>query len=94
MLKILAACGNGQGSSAIIKMRIEKVLNKKGIKFKVDHTSVGEAKASAKSYDLVLVSQQFVSNFPKVPDSTKIVGLKNLMDMKEIETKVTEAMGW
>ena len=94
MLKVLAACGNGQGSSQIIKMRIQKLLDSKNIKCKVDHGSVGEAKASAKNYDLVLVSHQFVSGFPKVPDSTKIVGLKNLMDMKEIETKVDQAMGW
>jgi len=69
-------------------------LNKKNIKFKVDHTSVGEAKGSAKNYDLILVSQQLVSGFPKVPESTKIIGLKNLMDIKEIETKVDQAMGW
>jgi len=43
---------------------------------------------------LILVSQQLVSGFPKVPESTKIIGLKNLMDIKEIETKVDQAMGW
>lgn len=44
MLKILAACGNGMGSSMVIKMKIEKCLRELNVSdFVVDYCSVGEA---------------------------------------------------
>ena len=93
MLKVLAACGNGMGSSQIIKMRIEQVLTEMGLAFKCDHSSVGEAKNQAKNYDLVLVANQLVKEFMNVPETTKIVGLINLLSAKEIKDKVTVALG-
>jgi len=75
MLKVLAACGNGMGSSQIIKMRIEQVLKEMNLEFEVHHSSVGEAKGQAKNYDLVLVAQQLAKEFMNVPETTKIVGL-------------------
>ncbi|QMS85762.1 PTS sugar transporter subunit IIB [Candidatus Xianfuyuplasma coldseepsis] len=92
MLKVLAACGNGMGSSQIIKMRIEQVLREMNLQFKVDHASVGQAKGSAKMYDLVLVPQQLTKEFSNVPDSCKVVGLINLLSAKEIKEKVTAAL--
>ena len=93
MLKVLAACGNGMGSSQIIKMRIEQVLKQMGLEFKVDHASVGEAKGQAKNYDLVLVAQQLTKEFTNVPETCKVVGLINLLSAQEIKDKVSEALG-
>ena len=42
MLKVIAACGNGMGSSQVIKMKISKVFKKLGVDAQVDHNSVGE----------------------------------------------------
>jgi len=63
MLKVLAACGNGMGSSLIIKMKIEKVLKDMGLQCEVHHASVGQAKTDAKNFDLVLVSEVFIKEF-------------------------------
>ena len=92
MLKVLAACGNGMGSSQIIKMRIEQVLKEMGLEFKVDHSSVGEAKSQAKNYDLVLVAQQLTKEFTNVPEACKVVGLVNLLSATEIKEKVQKAL--
>ncbi len=92
MLKVLAACGNGMGSSQIIKMRIEQVLKEMGLEFKVDHSSVGEGKNQTKNYDLVLVAEQLVKEFPASNEKTKIVGLVNLLSAKEIREKVSAAL--
>lgn len=92
MLKVLAACGNGMGSSMIIKMKIEKVLNDLGIPHKIDHSSVGQAKSAANNYDLILVSKGFVNDF-KVTGDSKVVGLVNLVSEQEITEKVKEALG-
>ncbi|NDL67553.1 PTS sugar transporter subunit IIB [Anaerotalea alkaliphila] len=91
MLKVLAACGNGMGSSLIIKMKIEKVLKAMGLECEVHHASVGQAKAEAVNFDLVLVSEQLVKEFnPK--GKAKIVGLINLLSEEEIRTKVEKAL--
>ena len=50
MIKVVAACGNGMGSSQIIKMKIAKVFKKLGIEASIDHMSVGESKSAASCY--------------------------------------------
>ncbi len=92
MLKVLAACGNGMGSSLIIKMKIQKVLKDMGLECDVHHASVGEAKSDARNFDLVLVSEMFVKEFAN-PGNAKIVGLINLLSEEEIRTKVEAALG-
>lgn len=92
MLKVLAACGNGMGSSQIIKMRIEQVLRELNLTFKVDHSSVGMAKGSARNYDLVIVPIQLAKEFSHVPETTKVVGLVNLLSAQELKEKLTIAL--
>lgn len=91
MLEVLAACGNGMGSSMIIKNKIQSVLKEMNIKCKVHHASIGEARTNAKKYDLILVSQQLVKKF-NVGDNTKVIGLVNLLSDDEIREKVTKAL--
>lgn len=93
MIKVLAACGNGMGSSLIIKMKIEKVLKDMGLEFNVHHASVGQAKSDAKNFDLVLVGKSFVNEFNVTGTNTKVVGLVNLLSEDEIREKVSEALG-
>ena len=91
MLKVLAACGNGMGSSLIIKMKIEKVLKAMNLECEVHHASVGQAKTESAGFDLVLVSQAFVKEFPTT-GKAKVVGLLNLLSEDEIRQKVSEAL--
>lgn len=91
MLKVLAACGNGMGSSLIIKMKIQKVLTDMGLECDVHHASVGQAKSDAKNYDLVIVSQMFTKEFINVGDC-KVVGLVNLLSDEEIKEKVSAVL--
>lgn len=92
MLKVIAACGNGMGSSQMIKMKITKVFQKLGVDVKVDHNSVGAATSIAPNYDAVFVSQNFVDQFKNAAEKgTKIIGLKNLLSEQEIEEKIVEA---
>lgn len=91
MLKVLAACGNGMGSSLIIKMKIEQVLKEMGLECEVHHASVGQAKSDAMNYDLVLVSEVFQEDFMNAGNA-KVVGLLNLLSDEEIRTKVEAAL--
>lgn len=91
-MKVLAACGNGMGSSQMIKMKIVKVFKKLQIEVSVDHLSVGEAKSVISSYDMVFVSESLVSNFSNARVKTKIIGLQNLLSEAEIEEKIKKAL--
>ena len=92
MLKVIAACGNGMGSSQMIKMKITKVFKKLGVDVQVDHNSVGAATSMASNYDAVFVSQNFVNNFANAAGrGVKIIGLKNLLSEQEIEENIVEA---
>lgn len=91
MLKVLAACGNGMGSSMIIKMKIEEVLTGMGIEHEVHHSSVGQAKSEINNFDLVIVASQLAKEFDG-SGKAKIVGIQNLLSVDEIKEKVAEAL--
>ncbi|MCI5637193.1 MAG: PTS sugar transporter subunit IIB [Sarcina ventriculi] len=91
MLKVIAACGNGMGSSQIIKMKIEKVFKKLNVPVSIHHTSIGAAKSEASSYDVVFCSEALKSNFARAEaNGTIVIGLKNLLSEQEIESKIKE----
>ncbi len=90
MLKVVAACGNGMGTSQIIKMKISGVFKKLGVPAEVAHMSVGEARSQTPNYDVIFCSEALVGNFRQT-DRAKIVGLKNLLSEQEIETKIRGA---
>ncbi|WP_432664446.1 PTS sugar transporter subunit IIB [Wukongibacter baidiensis] len=92
MIKVLAACGNGMGSSMIIKMKIDKILKEMNIPAEIHHASVGQAKSDAKNYDLILVSKVFEKEF-NIKGNTKVVGLVNMLSDEEIKNSVSEALG-
>lgn len=89
MLKVLVACGCGMGSSQMIKMNCINVLNKLGVECTVHHTSIDEAKSTAHDYDLVVVAETFVNSI-KPGKNTKVVGLRNIMNKKELREKLVE----
>ncbi len=92
MLRVIAACGNGMGSSQVIKMKITKVFKKLNVPVQVDHTSVGAATSMASNYDAVFCSTAFVGQFSNAAArGTKIIGLKNLLSEQEIEEKIVES---
>lgn len=92
MLKVLTACGNGMGSSMVIKMKVQNALRGLGQSdFEVDSCSVGEAKGLAANYDIVIASLHLIGEL-EGRTKGKIIGLDNLMDDKEITAKLEEVL--
>ena len=89
MLKIIAACGNGMGSSLMMKMRVEEAFKELNIPVKVEHMSVGDAKNVGNSYDVIFASSALVSNFSHVKNA-KVIGLDNLLSKDEMLKKIKE----
>ncbi|MCY0867660.1 MAG: PTS sugar transporter subunit IIB [Desulfurococcus sp.] len=87
-LKVLTVCGVGQGSSLIMRMFVEDVLRELKIPAKVEHSELVSAKSS--DADVIVASVLHVS---ELKGSGKIVvGLKNLVDKKEIREKLLQAL--
>lgn len=89
MLKVIAACGSGMGSSQIIKMKLQKVFKKLGLQAEIYHTNVGDARSQANNYDIVFCSESLIGQFK----STKatVIGLKNLLSEAEMTEKIQAA---
>lgn len=89
MLKVIAACGNGMGSSQIIKMKIDKIFKTLNVKAEIHHCSIGEAKTQASNYNVVFCSEALKDNFKNAQArGTKVIGLKNLLSEAEIKEKI------
>ncbi len=90
MLKVLAACGNGMGSSMIIKQKIQKVFKEMGVPVEIGHCSVGQAKGQENSYDIIFCAKNFQGQFVD-GKKAKIVYLVNLLSEQEIKEGIKNA---
>ena len=91
-MSFLVCCANGAGSSLMMKMTMQKVLDKVGLKpGKVHHCALSEGKSAAAQFDVVFCAQNFVNMFKDAEKKgTKVIGLRNIMSQKEIEDKLRE----
>ncbi|MBP7846965.1 MAG: PTS sugar transporter subunit IIB [Burkholderiales bacterium] len=80
MKKILVVCGSGLGTSFMVELSIKKILKELGLTAEVAHTDLTTSKSEAA--DLYLGSKEIVDNL--IDGKRNVVGLKNLMDKKEL----------
>lgn len=92
MIKVLAACGAGIGSSMIIKNKIQNVFNSLGIEAEITHASIGSAKSELERYDIIFTLAALAENISVSNSKTMVVGLKNVMSEKEIEAAVKKML--
>lgn len=90
-MKVLCICGSGMGTSMIIRLKVEKVLKELGVeRFKVEALGLGQGKSLVDSFDVVLCTNNFVSELR--PRKAKVVGLKNIMDEKDIKNALSQVL--
>ena len=91
-MSFLVCCANGAGSSLMMKMTMQKVLDKVGLKpSKIHHCSLSEGKTAASQFDVVFCAQNFANMFKDAEKKgTQVIGLKNIMSVQEIEHKMRE----
>ena len=83
-MKILSVCGAGQGSSLILKMNIEDVVDELGIDAKVDNSNISTAKNS--DADVIFAGEfheDALEGF-EVP----VITVSDFMDNEEIKSKL------
>ncbi len=82
---IIAACGNGMGTSMLIRTKIAGILRKHDIKdVKLEVMSAGQAQSQVNVADIIVCSKHLVDQFATT-SKAKIVGIMNAVDEKEIE---------
>ena len=89
----LVCCANGAGSSLMMKMTLQKVLDKLGVKpSKIHHCAIAEGKSSAPQFDVVFCAKPFANTFAGVDRSkTTVLPLKNIMSVAEMEQALKDA---
>jgi PTS system ascorbate-specific IIB component len=90
MLKVLATCGNGMGSSMMMELRVKKVFDKQGLVYDIGHCSLGEALSIANSYDVIFCPMSFRHSFTGLNEKVKLIPLANVMSEVEITEKCKE----
>ena len=93
MLNILVCCANGAGTSLMMKMTTEKVVQSLDIKVgKLHHCSLSEGKSAAVQFDVVFCPLNFVDMFKDAASKgVKVIGLRNVMSQKEMEERLLES---
>lgn len=90
-LKILAVCGNGLGSSLLVKMALESVIAELGVYAIIEATSVSQASGMMMWPDVVITSTSFFKGIESViPEGMHVITLQNIFDKEEMGRRVTE----
>ncbi len=88
-LKILAVCGNGMGSSLIVKMNLESVLAEMGIYGVIDCSSVAQANGLIPFCDVVITSTAFYNGIKDmIPEGKPYITCKNILDKAELTASI------
>lgn len=89
MLKVLVACGNGMGTSMLIKSKAEATFKKVGLEAHFDHSGIDEAASAANQYDLVFCPNNLIGQFDLPKNSTtKVIGMVNVLSEQEMIDKL------
>lgn len=92
-MRILVACGNGSGTSLMLRKTVEKAMKNQNLKITHIHqTAVSEGKNTAKNFDAVFTPVNFVSMFDRAKNDhgVIVVGIKNVMSAPEVEKAIQE----
>lgn len=90
MVKILAVCGMGLGSSFVVQMVTEDVIKELGIDADISHTTVSDA-ASIKT-DIIITSTNFAETLNTYSTGATIIALHKLTDKQEIKEKLFQVL--
>ena len=91
MVRILTVCGNGMGTSTIIKIKIKGMCKELGVDCLVESCSAGESASFMQNSDIIVTTPEWVK-LMRIPADKKVNALKNLMDTNDLKQKLTELL--
>ena len=90
-MKIVAICGAGVGTSGILKVNAERVLNRLDIDADVTASDLANVSTAASDAQVILTSPELVDSIG--PTNADVVVVENYFDLDELERKLDEALG-
>ena len=91
MLRVVAICGSGVGTSAILKLNAERALDRLGIDAEVSASDVASLSTTASDAQVILSSPELVSRIGET--NADIVVIENYFDLTELQNKLEDALG-
>lgn len=90
MINILCVCGNGMGTSTLLKISVKNICDKHGIDAVVESCSFGEALSYITNTDLVLTSPEWAGMLPT--SNAVLAQTKNLIDTAAVTETLLNAV--
>ncbi|MEG0055857.1 PTS ascorbate transporter subunit IIB [Hafnia sp.] len=90
-VRILAVCGCGQGSSMIMKMKVDQFLTQQNIDHSVNSCAVGEYKSELSGADIIIASTH-VADEITVTGNKYIVGVRNMLSAADFGPKLMDVI--
>lgn len=90
-MKILAVCGEGTGTSELLRANLEKVLAELEIDAKVSAESIAVANTEASKAQLIFATPEVMEKL--TASSAQIIEVQDVFDFEELEFKVQAALG-
>ncbi|MGU8702663.1 PTS sugar transporter subunit IIB [Clostridium perfringens] len=87
-MKIMTVCGFGVGTSLLLKMTVDSILEEEGINGEVEASDM--TSACGNSADLILTSKEIGEEI-EGQVSGKLVYISNFMDKEEVKEKILKA---
>lgn len=88
MLKIVTVCGAGVGSSMMLRLFTQQILQAEGIEATVDASDIGSV--SPDSYDILITTSDFADTLRG--SSATIVRIDNMMDKVFLKSELLKAI--
>lgn len=90
-VRILAVCGCGQGSSMIMKMKVDQFLTQQNIDHSVNSCAVGEYKSELSGADIIIASTH-VADEITVIGNKYVVGVRNMLSAADFGPKLMDVI--
>jgi PTS system ascorbate-specific IIB component len=90
-MKIVAICGAGIGTSAILKVSAERALLRLGIEADVTATDVASLAVEADDAQVILTTPDHVDNIGRT--FADVIVVENILDQEELLAKLEAALG-
>lgn len=89
-MKLLAVCGMGIGTSVLLKMNAERVLQQLDIEAEVDATDIATALSSDSPAQIVLCTPELKDQLKGI--RAEIVTVENVFDLNELTKKLQDSL--
>ncbi|MGY4859640.1 PTS sugar transporter subunit IIB [Cryobacterium adonitolivorans] len=90
-MKIVALCGVGIGTSAILKVNAERALERLDIEADVTAADIASVKLAAADAQVILTSSELVPSIGKT--NADVIVIDNFFDLDELTAKLEIALG-